>query len=264
MQIYKRKLLYFLISIVVLSLIAIYFHISWRLSQVDAGICPAEGRVLSDDELRKAMLRSLVLTDVKAANKRLRETDRGWQVGIGPDITTEELKRIAKESLNNEKSFEGNFSIEIVAPEKDSFDVSLVPEKFTLFTYFDYKDELAAIFFSESAEKIKESNWLLKSFDIGFLDRYSGFGNHYYGLYRVFISKDCCDNRTYYRESEVYRKDSVDAYLWTLKNIDKQKMRGKDIIAVSNCGDVLTRKGERGMGPRLNITKWIRWGYSNN
>ncbi|SFD14339.1 hypothetical protein SAMN05660479_03276 [Microbulbifer thermotolerans] len=262
MQIYKGNLLYFLISIVVLSLIAIYFHISWRFSQVDAGICPAEGRILSGDELRKRMLKDFVRVHVDFTDIYYRILRSGsWRVGISPDLSRVDVKRLIRESYGNEKSFEENFSIDVIAPSelvvtyKESLSIDFPKKHFSLVFFTDDKSGLARFISTKSVYEIENDDDYKKRYKISLFDRYRGFGKHFYSLKSLIIHKDCCDNKFYRQTIREYMKNKREAYRDTVEEFDRGVAFHSQVVAVSNCGNVMTEKVENGLN--LDFVKWM-------
>jgi phage gp36-like protein len=84
----------------------------------------------------------------------------------------------------------------------------------------------------------------------GLLEKYDGFGNHYYRVARIFISRECCDNKSYRASREDYLSQKIKAYESTMQSFKRGIAIGKRIVSVSNCGDILTDESDIGAGLR--------------
>lgn len=244
---------YFLIiSLGLFVVLALSLFFLWRIDESKTGICKTQGRVLTEHELRQAVLQNLVNIDVEATNvhERLFNTDRDRTgiVRIAPEVKIDQteyyIKSLVEKSHNNKLSFEENFSVEVIAPGH-GIDVSRLEEPFVLVTYST--DTGGALFiFSTDVRQVPPPNWASK---VSLYARFQGFGNHYYRIKCTSIDLKCCDNRTYpYRFShDEHLAKKEKAYLGSLRNIDSKLAVHDRYVAISNCGDIPTENSDNGM-----------------
>ncbi len=234
---------------VVLALSVFFF---WRFEQAKTGICRDSGKILTGQDLRQAVLKNLVMIAVEAANVHEGLFHNGTErVGIirnpqGINIypTEYNIKSLMEKAYNNDRSFEENFSIEMIAPGDNGFDVNKLEEPFMLVGYWTYPGGGAVIIVSKDVRPVDPPAW---SHKISLYDRFHGFGNYYYRIKQTFLSRECCDNRDYGRTREDHLKKKRIEYLGSLRSFDKNIAVHDNYVMVSNCGDLLTEKSENGM-----------------
>jgi len=234
--------------------IGAYFYVQNRMEDLSAGICLKEGRVLPETELKRRAAQSLVMSDVSFVYEYNKATGGGsWRVGLSPIFSLEELRRLIRNSISEESAYEDVFSIAVIRPNKKEFEIEDVPERFMLHFFNEGHDSLGVLTSSESIQELEYNSEYNDYFKIGVFDEFNGYGNYFFYIDRVHIDKDCCDKKPYTRTQEEYEEEKRKGISWSIKNLEDG---GRDtMIAVSNCGGVLTRKG--GNGIQINTTFYI-------
>jgi hypothetical protein len=244
------------LAVVVSVPLALLACVGWRLSQNGAGLCLAANKVLGQEELARLVARNLLLNEI--SNSRLHEAafrNGRLRVGVihGPDKP--DVRAIVAESFGNERSFEENFSIQPVLPAEAAFDARSVESPFTVVTYDASRGGRATFV---STVDIRRAPGFMPSGggeQAGILERYRGFGNHYYRVVRSFIARDCCDNRSFGAPREDYLRRKKEAYQSSMQSFERGLALREDIVSVSNCGDIPTVGSDIGAG--LRTIKWI-------
>lgn len=175
-----------------------------------------------------------------------------WRFGLSPNYSREDLVELIEKSYSSNESFKEYFSIALLAPGSIKSSDTSIDEPFTIFSFEDRRGGLAVGSPSKSLVRIKDKT-LASDFDIGLLERYKGFGANFFSLDRYWLSADCCNNVSKNNESI---KGSVieGARRWTIESL--QSGTNKSVIAVSNCGEVLTYENNE-HGVRLKSTFFI-------
>jgi hypothetical protein len=239
------------IAIGSLSILALSMFFLWRVHQGKSDICVENGRILNPGELRQAVLQNLVNIEVEATNVQEGLFNAGTEwVGIvrvpeeAPRDSTEVyIKKIMEKAYKNDLSFEDNFSIEVIAPSENGFDVSRLEEPFMLVRY-STRPHGSATFYMSTDVRAAVPSWQPKT---SLFERFRGFGNHYFLIKRIFINRECCDNRDYGRKREKYLDDKRKDYMASLENFDRGIAVHDNFVMISNCGDIRTEKSEDGM-----------------
>jgi hypothetical protein len=165
------------------------------------------------------------------------------------------IKRLMERAYNNDLSFEENFSIEKIAPSDGGIDVSSLEEPFMLVSYDTYRGGLVTIIISTDVRQVDPPSWPHK---ISLCDRFCGFGNYYYRIKRIYLSRECCDNRDHGRSPEEYLNNKRKKYLESLESFERNIAVHDNYVIVSNCGDIQTEKSDNGMD--LDIIKYTYGG----
>jgi hypothetical protein len=227
------------------------------------GVCLKSARVLSDEELRKAVLVDMVNITVRQAYDATRTTDSDYYwVGINNAAQETDIKKLIEASYNNGKSFEENFGLTVLfagrkaaswgAKKYENLTSDQLIEPFILMTYAQGRRDADAQFilsngikeipFEALSDKLKKS----AADEIGFEHKLLGYGNHYFRIYSpswLLFEQNCCDNSG--QDAEDYQENKRKAYSRSLKGITSHAEMMEDspfIIKVSNCGDILTNR----------------------
>jgi hypothetical protein len=230
----SRLLVLSIIFLVTAGLVAV--GVWYRLEKVESGVCEKAGRVLTEEELRRAVLQSLVDLEVGRVNRACGIT-RSCIVRIGIVRNPEELditKFMEKAVQNDTKTFVENFGLEEIAPigdkpRKEPFDISFIKESFILIQYGKKADGVAGFYVSSHVQKASYNGRL--SLD----KRLFGYGKYYFYIPFFTFMEKCCDKR-FSREK---RERAYAFHLWVLS---KEAELPKDVVPVSNCGDLLTER----------------------
>ncbi|MCX2782263.1 hypothetical protein OQJ46_04555 [Microbulbifer thermotolerans] len=121
--------------------------------------------------------------------------------------------------------------------------------------FTDDKSGLARFISTKSVYEIENDDDYKKRYKISLFDRYRGFGKHFYSLKSLIIHKDCCDNKFYRQTIREYMKNKREAYRDTVEAFDLGVAFHSQVVAVSNCGNVMTEKIENGLN--LDFVKWM-------
>jgi len=215
------------------------------------GVCLKAGRVLSKEELRKAVLASLVNDRIERAFQYNRENG-DVVLGINSPsqvIDLQDLRELIEASYNNEKSFEENFGLKILlngrAQKKyNRFRPEQVREPFIVVTFEPNKNgDYAAIFFSNHREimfsDLKPEIQDVAKKKMTWYNKFLGYGNHYFVFSPSFhiIEYQCCDNRNS-NDSEYFQRKKT-SYDRSVEMVDSFE---STVRATSNCGTFLLSK----------------------
>jgi hypothetical protein len=233
------------------------------------GMCLRTGRVLSADELRKAVLVNALDNEIERtyAYNREQGSDDSW-VGINSPAQETNLKKIIDFSFNNGKSFEENFGLKTLVKGREKEDYALrdMLEPFLLVIYSTYSSstflyvssDVQEIPFTE-LDAIAQVDVPLK---ITAYRRLLGYGNHYFNIPFRSFNRECCDNKNQsdndYMKEKQYAYDSAVNLFESLAPPDGYLR--KDAAIVSNCGDILrTKQGDiswLGTPPEYEDLEW--------
>lgn len=237
-------------------LIALMAHVAWRLSQNESGLCLAANKVLGEEELARLVARNLLLVEVRNANRHEAAFRNGrLRVGLIRNPDKPDVPALVQASLGSEKSFEENFSIQLVSPAEAEFDVRSLDGPFTVVTYDALRGGLATFVSTLDIHREPDFKPLGDDEQPGLLEKYDGFGNRYYRAVLVSIARDCCDNKSFGASREDYLTRKKGAYAASMQSFKRGLAIHERIVSVSNCGDVLTDESEVGAG--LRTTRWI-------
>ncbi|WCD83184.1 hypothetical protein [Pseudomonas sp. TUM22785] len=238
--------------------VACSLHFWYRLYQNDKGICHVDGRVLAEEEHRKRTLQSLVSLEVENIwTNESKYNDGAAVVGVIPGGLKSDVPSIMALSVQNEESFEANFGIEVV-PFQESGPAIVAPEEpYTLVVYDRGVGGRAG--FTDSKSVVRALVHVVGEDEVGLLDRYRGYGNYFYRVNNVLISRECCDARkgSMTREEYISRK-----YRFYKESLETFRLGWADfyqIAVVSNCGELLLVDSENGINDKS--VKWLKGVY---
>jgi hypothetical protein len=220
--------------------------------KLDAGVCISEGRILDDEEHRRAFLRSMVRLGVDNSNvhNNLIGT-QALRTGIIHNSPVFDFFSLITEFSKNERSFEDNFSINVVAPGAVEFDVNKdLHEPFTLVVYRVSPSGSSSFTDSRNVNRTSAP----KGYAPSLYEKYQGFGRHYYRIEYTFVRVDCCSERAQGEDRLAYIERKSKAYLGSIKSLERGLAVRTSVAAASNCGDILTESSDNGVG-----TRSIRW-----
>ena len=236
----------------ILAVILVLF-VTVQLSLNRAGVCVNQGRVLSEVELRQAVLQSLVTIEIENRNiyERIMGHRSSSPIGIIRNPRELDVLKLMEESVHSDKTFKMNFKIEEITPE---FDVERLEEPFMLVNYDDSKYDGTAVFYVSSEiqqidrpEQIKK---LKNKYTLSLFERLQGFGEYYFHIPQTFSDRGCCDNR-------VPKNKRKEIYLGSLRSINLDLKKPKRFVLVSNCGELLTFR-EKDTNLDLQSIIWIQ------
>jgi hypothetical protein len=236
------------------------------LSQVDAGVCMREGRVLDKEELRKAALQSFLDTEIKNSGIWYYEVSRyNSRVGIieNPDET--DIWKLMNRAYLRDGTFNENFGIKEFAP-RENVHVADFTEPF-IFSFYQYQPNGLSIFYVSTEIQIVENpdvkNFILagkpkseQQYVLSTYERFAGFGKHYFRFMDVVLNKGCCGNEIpmgWSRERQLENKEET--YRRNMAYRDRYPR--EEFLPVSNCGDILTSSNSQSFFTTYNA-KWLR------
>jgi hypothetical protein len=237
----------FIISALSLCIFAVTATLSIYYAQ-GQGMCLRSARVLSEHELRQAMLINLIDSRIEYLSNWESIHDYDW-AGISSPTQETDIQKLINTSFNNEKSFEENFGLKIILKgrKKEKFTPNQISEPLLFVEYGTRPNGWAWIYSSSDIQKvafaqIKAKNKTNINRQITRYKRLLGYGNHYFRFNFSIISRECCDNRD--KDSKEYLARKREAYESSISSIDPtfQKTMKEDspsVIMVSNCGDIM-------------------------
>jgi hypothetical protein len=221
------------------------------------GVCLKAGRVLSEEELRKAVLTDIVNNSIKTAFRDNWESgnDYYW-VGINSPAQETNLRKLLDASYNNGKSIEENFGLKLLLEGRNHGKYETVTsnqliEPFILMVYEPRNNGSAFYFNSENARRVSFQELTEKRKEtinpkIGVYEILLGYGNYYFRFgppIFTTLSRECCDNRD--QSSKEYLEKKREAYeraVSSMTTLSEIMDVIPSIAAISNCGDILTSK----------------------
>lgn len=244
-------------SCVILMLFIFLGWIALRIIKNNEGICISENRVLSDDERRKRFIESLVQLKIKSSNTHNSLLgSRGLRTGIIHNSPVFDFHQLATDYVSNERSFEDNFSIEVVAPGKFKFDLNnYLQEPFALVSYAASPHGSATFIETENIKSIKALDFNKYKYIPSLNERFQGFGNYYFNITYTIFESDCCSEQGRGESHEGYIKRKHKAYFTFLNAMEKGFVPHTATASASNCGNVLTEDSDYGFG--MKSIKWI-------
>lgn len=250
----RRWLAVLMAAVSVLLVLAIHF--TSRLSQHESGLCVAANEMFGEEELASRIATHLLLIEI--GNSRSHEAffrNGRLRVGLIRNLNTSDIRALVEAAFRNERSFEENFSIQRLPPAAPAPDVLSFERPFTIVTYDALSGGGATFIATANIRRAPSAAASGSEKAAGLFERYRGFGNHYYRVTRTFIARDCCDNQTFGSSREDYLERKKQAYESSMQSFDRGLAIRDDLIAVSNCGDILTTDSDIGAG--LRTIKWI-------
>lgn len=240
-------------AIAVSIAIAIFF--SWKLRQVDAGICPRTGERLSDAQLRREVIASLVNNKLDIVRHQdIEYLPNTIRFRVTDKISDEEIAKAVNELRGGRDPFAKGSGFRKTRPMQSGQDAYFLKEPFVLLMYSAHeKNASAGRTASQEIRRVEASEKTVGDYRPGILQRMRGFGNHYYQITSRQFIYDCCLAPD--AESSPVRKLVPIVY----KEVGDRGgvIAGKDmarVAVVSNCGDILTYKDDGGFS-RIKWTK---------
>jgi hypothetical protein len=231
------------------------------------GVCLKAGRVLSEEELRKAVLINTVNNVLELAfhnNLKIDNDDFWINVAINSPAQETDLQKLIDASYSNGKSIEKNFGLTTLLEgrNKGIFSSSQLFEPFILMTYEHRADGNVTFFVSSYVSEVLFSYLDAKHKEAAIREmtvykKLLGYGNHYFHFYPppLFLSfrRECCDNKG--QDSKDYLDKKQAAYKEALFSIAEDAATrsatfSSTIATVSNCGDIL-------MAAKHNTIHWL-------
>lgn len=255
-QVWYRKIMIF--SCALLVLLIFLGWITLRFIKNDEGICIAENRVLNDEERRKRFIENLVRLKINNSNIHNNLLGaRGLRTGIIHNSPVFDFHQLATNYVSNERSFEDNFSIEVVAPGKIKFDLNnYLKEPFSLVSYAVSPQGSATFIETENIKSIKALESSKNKYVPSLYERFQGFGNYYFHITYTIFDSDCCSEQGRGESHEDYIKRKYKAYFNFLNAMETGFVPHTATASASNCGKILIKDSDYGFG--LKSIKWIR------
>lgn len=223
--------------VVIVSMLSVILAISvfiWqRIESNRQGVCIAEGRVLTEEELEQRF----VVSFLKSQVYRLETFDEGRPLSKAASvkfgITSENLiapriDEIMYISVGNSKSFKDNFMLSYISSIDKNVEnrvTELKENKGSM--VLDFQGDFEILPFSKM---IYEKQNFDKESPI---NQFNGYGNHAWNITIYSGSTDCCDGKF---SSNKIIKQSLSDNLNSNNYVDKNKVTEK--IKVTNCGNV--------------------------
>lgn len=244
-------------SCVILMLLIFLGWIALRIIKNNEGICISENRVLSDEERRKRFIESLVQLKIKNSNTNNNLLgSRGLRAGIIHNSPVFDFHQLATDYVSNERSFENNFSIDVVAPGKIKFDLNnYLKEPFVLVSYATSPHGSAIFIETKYVKSIKDLDLYKHKYIPSLKEKFQGFGNYYFNITYTIFESDCCSEQGREESHEGYMKRKHKAYFNFLNAMEKGFVPHTATATASNCGNVLTEDSDYGFG--MKSIKWI-------
>ncbi|MBN6150274.1 hypothetical protein JR065_07980 [Xanthomonas sp. AmX2] len=243
------------IGLTIAAVSVVVASVSWKLRQIDAGICPSTGVQMSDADLRSRVLSSLI--GIGLENIRVQDADyyhggRGLKVA-GP-MSDRDIAKALFDLKNGGNDFAGELGAKEVT-QGASEHIDSIREPFVLLDYSTHGTYTATRTASQDVIYVDPSSLPAGAGWPGLVNRLRGFGIHYYRIQvRQFIY-DCC---TYKHGTRVHPAvpGGTTHYWETGKDgsviIGHHDLGG--VAYVSNCGEIMTRRNALG----FNEIKWIK------
>jgi hypothetical protein len=252
----KTSRLWLAVLGVAASALASVAHVAWRVSQNESGLCLAANRVLGEEELARMVARNLLLIEIRNGNRHEAAFRNGrLRVGLIRNASKPDVRAIVEAALGSERSFEENFSIQPIAPAEEEFDARALEGPFTVVTYDALRGGNATFVSTVDIRREPDFTPLDNDEQPGPLEKYDGFGNHYYRVVLTFIARDCCDNKRFGAAREEYLSKKKKAYESSMQSLKRGLAIHEQIVSVSNCGNILTVGSDIGAG--LRTIRWI-------
>ncbi len=230
-----------------LALIASGSFLWWKLKQVDAGICARTGSVLTDDELRHAVIDDLINIRLQNIRHQNIEYNHG---GMGMLVTEPVPDDEIAEAVASAAS--GNQLPEILKKylrNVDGPETELTKEPMTILFY----DLVSGVWLERiDSRDIKRVGSGATKCRPNIFEKMRGFGRSYYAIetrqfrYSNHLTDDDVSSPT--RESFGVHHIGVDN-IGVARNsgvISRLDSDVSDVVFVSNCGNIMTRKSDRG------------------
>ena len=168
-----------------LALAAAVFFMS-RVSQARAGMCPDTGTVLSEQELRRAVIKNLINNQVEISRLREHINNNGAsRVGVIREPREHDVRKLIVSALGSEKTFEENLSIEEIAQTER--DAKPVEEPFILVSYETYRYGSAMLTDSNGIEKIEDPQRFQKNMNSACMTSTGGLAIITFGSRILFL-----------------------------------------------------------------------------
>jgi len=271
----KKRLVISVILLVCVALMSLYVVQSM-------GVCLKEGRVLSPEELRERVLQSFVKLRIQYAIDADGFNGSGrYGVGIVNSASGVEIEKILEKLYSSEKSIVESLELEppVVGDlskreygRGDLYFAKQTNEPFVLLSYARESSYITStekkigktegrIWLSSDIQKVDydriEKKLLVKQgFIKSFINGLCGYNNHYYQMKFYYFRLDCDSsvfaNEDLQKECKEIRRQYFE------QSIERQSdyiFSNHGIIAISNCGDILTQPHDNGM-PERDI-QWV-------
>jgi hypothetical protein len=212
------------------------------------GVCLKEGRVLSEEEMRKIVLLNVVNFYIQDTYYRaLRwDNDNTW-IGLNSPAQETDLLKLVEAAYHSDKSFEENFGLKVILKGQNAWEYEpltaeelIEPFIFMIYDKFPRGDVVS--FISTDIEKVHfnkldENVQVTARRKATLYKKLLGYGNHYYYIYNEGFHRLCCDNSK--DDVDTLPNDKLKAYEEAKKDIiASRKHRTPIRIMVSNCGDI--------------------------
>ncbi|MDR3054116.1 MAG: hypothetical protein LBU53_01755 [Zoogloeaceae bacterium] len=249
----SRSVAIFVVAVVLVAA-SVSLFVQWRLSQVSAGVCVKQGRVLSEEELRQAVLQSLVDYEVENASiyNYGTESSRTLHVGIIRNPEEQSVPKLMEQAFLGEKSFKENFGIEDIYQD---FDWKELKVPFILIKYISGSQGIAGLYITTEIQRIdnpEQIDTLSNKYKPNLYEQLQGYGKYYFRILEVAIQQDCCGNEVPMEKKEEIYKSSL-----SILNSSLSLATPRYITPVSNCGELLTFQGQGTVFNFHSIT-WIQ------
>lgn len=248
---FENRLLAAALTVVLVLLLSLAAYALNRVHRVDDGVCMALDRALSPEEHRQAFLRSLVR--LATENSRIHDEYLGGQklkAGTIRNPPRYDFPKLMEAFSHNDRSFEANFSIELIAPRRPGFDPRGLHEPFVLVSYRKDDSGGAAFMDTRRIDRLDPAAAEQLDYSPSLYERFRGFGRHFYRVSYTFLDTGCCDSAHAGEPRPDYLARKRREYWEWQESFDRGLVDHQWSVAASNCGEVLTEEDETGAGTR--------------
>ncbi|MDR2031305.1 MAG: hypothetical protein LBP86_03395 [Azoarcus sp.] len=221
------------------------------------GVCLKAGRILSKEELRKAILMNVINGEIENIFRYNGTRGNGlFFVGISSPALETDLRKIIDVSYINGKSIENNFGLNILLKgnKKEKYKTLTVDQILEPLIFITYETSPSGDIIFFSSIDMQEIPFLdldakhkaMAESEMSISKRLLGYGNHYFYFRTpsfITFKRACCDNRD--QDSESYLEEKQKAYNDAISSIARHaeiRESVSTIAVVSNCGNFLTTK----------------------
>ncbi|WP_182852687.1 hypothetical protein [Metapseudomonas otitidis] len=248
---FEKRLLAAALAVVFALLLSLAAYALNRVHRLDEGICMAVDRALSPEEHRQVLLRSLVRLGME--NSRIHDKYLGGQklkTGVIRNPPRYDFSKLMEAFSRNDRSFEVNFSIEPIAPQRSGFDLRSLHEPYVLVSYRKDDSGGARLLDTRQLEKLDPVAAAKLDYSPSLYERFRGFGRHFYRVSYTFLDTGCCDSAHAGESHPDYLARKRREYWEWQESFDRGLVNHQWSVAASNCGEVLTEEDETGVGTR--------------
>jgi hypothetical protein len=240
----RNRFSYFILA-TVFAIFAAIAAVEYMTEYTNTGKCYRTNSILSAEEMRARVIRSLLISEMQSAARR--NYGQIWQRNylVSRNIGSEELIRLIKSksivNLDQEAVYRA-----MSANEIDSIDANFLSSNFSIVKQEADAMEIIpirnlAVMGAEEALKLR-TDQLVRGFELSTFERAFGYGNRRFQLDSYVILLDCCSPSLikYPRSNkspEWHANQMIDS-------VSTGKFSYRANLVVSNCGEILHRNDQ--------------------